>query len=25
VNRLKKWDGLLKGKESIDPKPVFVL
>lgn len=25
VNRLKKWDSLLKGKESNDPKPPFVL
>lgn len=25
VNRLKKWDSLLKGKESTDPKPPFVL
>lgn len=25
VNRLKKWDSLLKGKESLDPKPPFVL
>lgn len=25
VNRLKKWDSLLKGKESNDPKPPFLL
>jgi hypothetical protein len=25
INRLKKWDGLLRGKESIEPKPSFVL
>lgn len=25
VNRLKKWDTILKGKESTDPKPPFVL
>ena len=25
INRLKKWDSLLKGKESLDPKPAFVL
>ncbi len=25
INRLKKWDGLLKGKESVEPKPSFVL
>ena len=25
INRLKKWDSLLKGKESLDPKPPFLL
>lgn len=25
VSRLRKWDGLLKGKESLEPKPPFVL
>jgi hypothetical protein len=25
VSRLKKWDSLLKGKESLEPKPSFVL
>jgi len=25
ANRLKKWDGLLKGKESLEPKPPFLL
>lgn len=25
IKRLKKWDGLLKGKESLDPKPAFLL
>lgn len=25
INRLKKWDSILKGKESLDPKPPFLL
>lgn len=25
INRLKKWDSILKGKESLDPKPPFIL
>lgn len=25
ITRLKKWDGILKGKESLEPKPPFVL